>query len=230
MINYINKQLEAGYSRAEIEKALIDAGWSKEEISASFDSLSGSEDEKSTVTGKTDRSSSVGLSKKLRITDKKKPIIISLALILLFSLSVFGGFYLSGEDDSEEKDQVSEEVAEEEEGLIEEEEDEDIVEPDRERPFFGSDAGLLAEEWIKTESPTFTERGGDNLRLLDTEEVDESVFEVSFSFEPTYSGYGPVEEGEDLEEAESSHVIVITIDRREVVEAVIDDEFKELNR
>jgi len=95
--------------------------------------------------------------------------------------------------------------------------------------YTAEEAEEIAEEWVRQEAPTFTEREGENLTYVETNEVEEGVFEVVFDFQTRFAGYGVVEEDEMAAQVLVDHVIVITVDSNEVVKAVTDGVFDEVS-
>ena len=89
-----------------------------------------------------------------------------------------------------------------------------------------AEAEEVAEDWIRSNAKTFTERGGSDLNHLETTELDEAVFEVEFEFESAFAGYGE----EDDAEVITPHFIVVQVDSGEVVSVITDDVFDEINQ
>ena len=87
----------------------------------------------------------------------------------------------------------------------------------------------VAESWIVSHASTFTERGGQDLIYIGSREVEESVFEVVFDFQTRYSGYGEVAEDETPNQVITPRTILLEVDSNEVVTAITDDAFDEIN-
>ncbi len=83
----------------------------------------------------------------------------------------------------------------------------------------------LAEEWIRSFSPTYLFDGYD-LKFIDGSEVEEGVFQLVFEFTSSAAGYGDRSD-EILAQVITSHVTVITIKQGEVVSAITDGIFSE---
>ncbi len=94
--------------------------------------------------------------------------------------------------------------------------------PEEEEP------SVIAENWIRENSPTFTERGGSNLTLVREVEMEEGVHEVEFTFEADFAGYGKVGEDEIAAQVITEHTIVIVVEDGEVVSAITNGEFDEI--
>ncbi len=88
----------------------------------------------------------------------------------------------------------------------------------------------IAEEWVLENASTFTERGGFDLQYEDIEETEEGVYEVTFHFDSEFAGYGPVEEEEAYAQVITPHSIVITVKDGEVVKAITDEVYDEINK
>ncbi len=87
----------------------------------------------------------------------------------------------------------------------------------------------IAQDWIIENASTFTERGGMELEHIDTTEVGEEVYEVTFEFESSFAGHGPVYDDEMTAQVITPHTIVVTIDEGNVVSAITDDYYDEMN-
>jgi spore germination protein GerM len=87
-----------------------------------------------------------------------------------------------------------------------------------------------AEEWIKENSGTFAERNGSDLQFVETEEVEEGVHEITFSFESSFAGYGDVEEDEMNAQVITPHEIIVTVEDNKVTKAVTDGTYDEINK
>ena len=98
--DYIKKQLEEGHTKQEIEEALINAGWAKEDINRAFRALSKNSNTSTSPSG------------------NKKSVAAAVAILLLLISAVLGGSLVlrgddSGDDPVEDFD-IAEEVNEEE--------------------------------------------------------------------------------------------------------------------
>ncbi len=87
---------------------------------------------------------------------------------------------------------------------------------------------VIAEEWIRENAKTFTERGGSGLEHIRTVEVDEGRYEITFEFEAAFAGYGPVDEDEMYAQVITPHTIVVTVEDGEVVSVIINEEYDEM--
>lgn len=87
----------------------------------------------------------------------------------------------------------------------------------------------IAETWIKDNALTFTKRGGSNLTHIKTEEIAENSFEVIFDFETNFSGYGAISEDEMNAQVITPHTIIVRIKEGEVIKAITDQIFDEIN-
>ncbi len=89
------------------------------------------------------------------------------------------------------------------------------------------EASAIADEWMKSQSLTYTYDGRD-LEISKTEEVDEGVVEVTFDFESNSAGYGDRSE-EMTAQVITPHTTVVTVENGEVVSAVTDGVFDEMS-
>ncbi len=87
---------------------------------------------------------------------------------------------------------------------------------------------VVAENWIQENAATFTERGGTDLEYIRTVEVDEGVYEITFEFEAAFAGYGELEEDEMAAQVITTHSIVVTVENGEVVSAITDRSYDEM--
>ena len=87
---------------------------------------------------------------------------------------------------------------------------------------------VVAENWIRENATTFTERGGTDLEHIRTVEVDEGVYEITFEFEAAFAGYGELEEDEMAAQVITTHSIVVTVEDGEVVSAITDMKYDEM--
>ena len=85
----------------------------------------------------------------------------------------------------------------------------------------------VAEDWMENESPTFT-YDGSGLELVDEREVDESTFEFTFDFQSAAAGYGDRTD-EIVAQVITDHTTVITVSEGEVVRAITDGVYSELD-
>ncbi len=85
-----------------------------------------------------------------------------------------------------------------------------------------------AEEWIRENAKTFTEREGSELEHIRTVEVDEERYEITFEFEAAFAGYGPVDEDEMYAQVITPHTIVVTVENGEVVSVITNEEYDEM--
>jgi spore germination protein GerM len=85
-----------------------------------------------------------------------------------------------------------------------------------------------AEQWVKEEATTFLERGGSELEFQDATEVSDGVYEVTFNFESTFAGYGEVSDDEMSAQVITPHTIVVTVEDGDVVSAITDDTYDEM--
>ena len=94
--------------------------------------------------------------------------------------------------------------------------------------YTAEEAEEIAEDWVRDEAPTFTERGGHELTHVDTEEVEDSRFRVTFDFNSNFAGYGTVGEDEAAAQVITPHTIVVTVEENEVIGAFTDEIFNEM--
>jgi hypothetical protein len=87
----------------------------------------------------------------------------------------------------------------------------------------------LAEEKI-IDLPTFKERGGHDLEYVRTVEIGEGVFELTFTFNSSFAGYGKVGEDEMSAQVITPHTVVVVIENGEIISVIIDEHFDELNQ
>jgi len=85
----------------------------------------------------------------------------------------------------------------------------------------------IAEEWIKTKSPTYT-FDGSNLTYENSKETPDGISHITFHFDSSRAGYG------DRTNSASAtvitpHIIVVGVKERVVVNAITDEKFDELN-
>jgi spore germination protein GerM len=100
---------------------------------------------------------------------------------------------------------------------------------DIEEKEISNDFVSLAEEKIIS-LPTFKERGGSDLEHVRTVEIGEGVFELTFTFNSSFAGYGKVGEDEMSAQVITPHTVVVVIENGEVVSVVIDEHFDELSQ
>lgn len=101
---YIKNQTEFGYSKEDIEKALLEAGWSRKSVDNAFNSLN-----KKTTTPNREK-----INKKL--------IVVGVFALLILSFSVFGAFYALNQNEEADQETNQPEMAEQEKVESEEEE------------------------------------------------------------------------------------------------------------
>ncbi len=109
---YIKKQTEAGYSKEDIEKALLEVGWSSQSIDNAFNYLN--------------KKSNPSKEQK----NNKKLLVGSVFVLLILSFSVFGAFYIlnEGEETNQrdnEPEMAKRDVEDEQKENIKEEEETD---------------------------------------------------------------------------------------------------------
>lgn len=88
-----------------------------------------------------------------------------------------------------------------------------------------------AEQWVKEKAKTFLERGGSDLQLEDIVEVSDESYELTFSFESSFAGYGEVSDDEMSAQVITPHTIVVKVEEGVVVSVITDgvyDEIKEV--
>lgn len=126
--------------------------------------------------------------------------------IIFVAIVIFGLFLTACNETTEDIDEngVVEDEAEEEEEMAEE-------------------AKELAKEYLRN-TPTFKERGGNNLRIVETKEKEGKV-EVVASFETEFAGYGSLECEIITAPKETHHEAVLLVEGKEVVEAMLNEEY-----
>ncbi len=100
---------------------------------------------------------------------------------------------------------------------------------DLEKKEISNDFFFLAEELIVS-LPTFKERGGSELEHVRTVEVEEGVFEITFTFNSSFAGYGSLSEEEAVAQVITPHTVLVVIKDGEVISIVIDEYFDELKQ
>ncbi|MGM0482521.1 MAG: GerMN domain-containing protein [Patescibacteria group bacterium] len=88
------------------------------------------------------------------------------------------------------------------------------------------EAREIAKNWMESESPTYVFDGSD-LEIEEEEELDEDTFEFTFNFQSSSAGFGDREE-EMTAQVITPHTTVVTVEEGEVVSAVTDDVYSEL--
>lgn len=88
---------------------------------------------------------------------------------------------------------------------------------------------FLAEDWI-VDAPTFKEREGSDLEHLRTVEIGENTYEVTFTFNSSFAGYGAVGEEEMTAQVITPHTVVVTVEEGEIISVIIDEVFDEINQ
>lgn len=91
------------------------------------------------------------------------------------------------------------------------------------------DPVAVAEAWVLEEAATFAERGGAGLKHMETTEIEERLFEVTFTFESAFAGYGPTDEDEVAAQVITPHTIVVTVEEGEVIGAIVDEKYDEIS-
>lgn len=87
----------------------------------------------------------------------------------------------------------------------------------------------IAQDWIINNSPTYL-FDGRNLSLLEIEEVKENeIYKLIFSFESSMAGYGNRSD-EIVAQVITSHEIEVVVDNQEVIGAVTDTIYDEINQ
>ncbi len=104
-----------------------------------------------------------------------------------------------------------------EEIINQEESDEEVIEEVKK-------AEKLTEEWLRS-TPTYKERGGDNLKIVEMEEKEDGIYEVFASFETDYPGYGKIDSELATALKETEHEAHIIIENNEIVQAMLNEEF-----
>ncbi len=89
------------------------------------------------------------------------------------------------------------------------------------------DSRDIATNWMETEAPTYV-FDGSGLELIEEEEVDSGTFEFTFNFESSAAGYGDRED-EPVAQVITPHTTVVTVKEGEVISAITDDVFSELD-
>ncbi|MGM0629288.1 MAG: GerMN domain-containing protein, partial [Patescibacteria group bacterium] len=88
------------------------------------------------------------------------------------------------------------------------------------------EAREIAKNWMENESPTYTFDGSD-LEIEEERGLNESAFEFTFNFQSASAGFGDREE-EMTAQVITPHTTVVTVEEGEVVSAVTDDVYSEL--
>ncbi len=156
-----------------------------------------------------------------------KKIVIALVAVVFILAVAF--IYLGNDvDPVNEIDPVDENIEDQEgqEQDIDPDQDEDDVDVNQDEEA----AEALAEEWIRENSTTFTERGGENLEHGETDRLGDGTLEVIYHFESSFAGYGPVDDDEMAAQVITPHVAVVIVDNGEIVSVVIDNTYDELNQ
>ncbi len=87
----------------------------------------------------------------------------------------------------------------------------------------------IAETWISEEAPTFVDREGESLQYVETIDLGDGLYEVVFTFDTRFAGYGSVDEDEMAAQVITPRVIVVSIEDNEVVGAITDGIFDEMS-
>ncbi len=85
----------------------------------------------------------------------------------------------------------------------------------------------IAQEWMENSSPTYN-FDGSGLELVGEREVNESTFEFTFGFESSAAGFGDRED-QMLAQVITPHTTVVVVENGEVVSAVTDEVYSELD-
>ena len=85
----------------------------------------------------------------------------------------------------------------------------------------------VAEEWMRTEAPTYV-FDGSGLTLMDRRELSDTSFEFVFGFESSAAGYGNRED-QMLAQVITPHRTVVVVEEGAVVDAVTDGVFSEID-
>lgn len=89
------------------------------------------------------------------------------------------------------------------------------------------EARASAETWMEEQSPTYTYDGSD-LELTGEEEIDDVTFEFTFEFQSAAAGYGDRTD-QMLAQVITDHTTVVRVENNEVVSAITDEVYDELN-
>lgn len=89
-------------------------------------------------------------------------------------------------------------------------------------------AEKIAQNWILENSPTYLERGGDNLIHATTDSLNDHLYEVIFDFEADFAGYGSVDDEEMNAQFITPHTTVVRVDKNKVTSVVTDEIFDEM--
>ncbi len=100
--------------------------------------------------------------------------------------------------------------------------------PERKDNQLSQDDVEMVKEWIKENASTYNQREGSNLEHLRTVIVEEDIFELSFSFQSNYAGYGPKKDDEVAAQVITDHIIVVTLKEGDVVSAITDEKYDEI--
>lgn len=85
----------------------------------------------------------------------------------------------------------------------------------------------VALEYVENDAPTYV-FDGSGLELVDESEVEEGVFEFVFDFDSSAAGYGDRED-QMLAQVITSHTIVVTVKDGEVISAITDGVYSEVD-
>jgi hypothetical protein len=88
----------------------------------------------------------------------------------------------------------------------------------------------LSYNWITENVATFTERGGENLEHIRTVEIGEGVYEITFEFDASFAGYGPVDDDEMAAQVITTHTVVVTVEDGNVVKVITDNKYDEISQ
>ncbi len=90
------------------------------------------------------------------------------------------------------------------------------------------DVVKIAEENIFSYVKTFTERGGNNLEKNSVVNLGDDIFEVSFTFNSDFSGYGKIKEGEMSAQMITEHIVVLTLKEGKAMSIITDNVYDEI--
>ncbi len=86
----------------------------------------------------------------------------------------------------------------------------------------------IAEDWIADNAGTYVYRGGDELVLESSSMIEDNVYELFFYFESAEAGYGEKADDEFAAQVITPHTIRVVVENGEVVEAITDETFDEI--
>ena len=89
------------------------------------------------------------------------------------------------------------------------------------------DARSVAEEWVKDDSLTYAFDGSD-LELVNERELENNTFEFAFDFQSASAGFGDRTD-QMTAQVITSHTVVVVVDSGEVVSAITDGVYSEID-